>query len=94
MRPLIVIAALLAVSAAHAQGRPSSTRMTCAAAAGFVQERGAVVLGTGGDTFERVVTHAGYCFHGQTTRPVFAPTLDNRQCMVGWRCFDESRRSR
>ena len=87
--------ALIAIAAcatgAQAQGRPSTTAMTCAAAASFVASRGAVVIGTGGDTFERVVTSQSFCLRGQDTRPMFSPTRDNGACFVGYYCFDPPR---
>ena len=87
--------ALIAIAActtgAEAQGRPSATAMTCAAAASFVASRGAVVIGTGGDTFERVVTNQGFCLRGQDTRPMFSPTRDNGACFIGYYCFDPPR---
>jgi hypothetical protein len=89
------ISALTAVvafaSGALAQGRPSTTTMTCAAAKSFVQSRGAVVIGTGGDTYERVVTNQSFCQHGQETKPLFSPTRDNGACMIGYYCFDPTR---
>jgi hypothetical protein len=86
---LIAIAAC--VSGALAQGRPSTTAMTCAAASSFVASRGAVVIGTGGDTYERVVTNQSFCQHGQETKPLFSPTRDNGACMIGYYCFDPTR---
>ena len=87
--------ALIAIAActtgAEAQGRPSTTAMTCAAAASFVASRGAVVIGTGGDTFERVVTNQGFCLRGQDTRPMFSPTRDHGACFIGYYCFDPPR---
>ena len=38
---------------------------------------GAAVIGTGGDTYERVVTNQSFCQHGQETKPLFSPTRDN-----------------
>ena len=78
-------------SGAQAQGRPSTTAMTCAAASSFVASRGAVVIGTGGDTYERVVTNQSFCQHGQETKPLFSPTRDNGACMIGYYCFDPTR---
>jgi hypothetical protein len=95
MKAFVCLCAFLSMTgAALAQGRPSTTSMTCAAAASLVQQRGAVVLGTGGSTFDRAVRDASFCAQGQKLRPMFAPTTDNPNCHVGWRCFDESRESR
>ena len=76
---------------AFAQKRLSTTDMTCAGAAAFVASHGAVVIGTGGDTYERVVTGQGFCNRGEDTKPLFAPTRDNRTCFVGYYCFEYSR---
>jgi hypothetical protein len=45
-----------------------------------------VVLGTGGQTFDRFVNHSGFCAREEIAEQSFAPTLDNRQCPVGFRC--------
>ena len=88
---LTLTALAACASGALAQGRPSSTSMTCAAAANFVASRGAVVIGTGGDTFERAVAHQGFCLRGQDTRPLFSPTRDNNACFIGYYCYDPTR---
>jgi hypothetical protein len=95
MKPFgLVLVLAISAGAASAQTRQQTTSMSCAAAASLVQSRGAIVLGTGGDTFERFVRDASFCFRGQTTRPTFVPALDNRQCMVGYHCFDENPKDR
>jgi hypothetical protein len=81
---------LAACATAVAQGYPSTTQMTCSAARTTVVQNGAILLGTGGQTFDRVVRDTSFCIYGQRLRPVFAPTRDNPQCLVGDRCFDET----
>ena len=56
----------------------------------MVQSQGAVVIGTGGDTFDRAVRNASFCPPFSSTRPLFAPTRDNPSCLIGERCFDNS----
>ena len=92
MKRSIALASLLAglSSVALAQGRPSTTAMSCASAHGLVVQRGAAVLGTGGDTFERIVRDNSFCAYGQRLKPLFAPTRDNPHCYIGDYCFDES----
>ena len=87
-----ILASMLAITStvALAQGRPSTTAMTCSAARGVIQSRGAAVLGTGGDTYERIVRDMSFCAYGQKLRPLFAPTRDNPHCYVGDYCFDET----
>jgi hypothetical protein len=82
---LILIAA--AAPGAIATTRPSTTSMTCASAYTFVTQRGAVVIGTGGDTFDRAVAHQGFCERGEVTVPLYAPTLDKRTCFIGRTCI-------
>ena len=86
---LAVVLALLP-AAAGAQDRPSTTRMTCRQAAGLVQRRGAVVLGTGGQTFDRFVRDRSFCEATEVTEARVAPTLDAPQCPVGYRCREPS----
>lgn len=88
---IALMAGVACASGALAQGRPSTTAMTCAAASSFVASRGAVVIGTGGDTYERAVTNQSFCQHGQETKPLFSPTRDNGACLVGYYCFDPAR---
>jgi hypothetical protein len=87
--------AFLAVApvSAFAQGRPDSTAMSCAQARGVVTRAGAIVLGTGGPTFERVVNSAQFCTPDEFTQPFWAPTADARQCMVGYTCEPRAGRS-
>ena len=87
-RPLIIALAMACASTAMAQSRPSTTTMTCAAANAFVRARGAVVMGTGRDLFDRYVSDQSQCQRGQSTLPAVAPTTDNAQCMIGWRCIE------
>ena len=77
--------ALIATSAV-AQPRPSTVSMLCAQAAGIVAARGAVVLGTGGFTYDRFVADRRFCAITQTTEPAWVPTSDTTQCFVGYRC--------
>src|SRR4051812_44988545 len=95
MRPLRTLAFalpfLLPAAEALAQ-RPQPTAMTCRQAAALVFARGAVVLGTGGATYDRFVRDRGFCEITESTKPGYAPTLDNPQCVVGYRCFEPSGR--
>jgi hypothetical protein len=85
---MIAMASLTLSYTAHAQRRPDTTTMTCAAARGLVQSLGAVVMGTGGQTYDRLVRHRGFCTPSEITEVVFAPTKDNPACYVGDRCVE------
>ena len=76
------------------QPRPSTTRMTCAQAAGLVATSGAIVLATGPLTYDRFVAHTGHCQLGQIAQPIWVPTLDTPQCPIGSVCRDRSQRLR
>jgi len=77
---------LLMGSEAWSQGRPVSTTLTCARAAGLVASQGAVVLGTGVYTYDRYVSGQNFCLRGETTDPAWVPTVDNQRCFVGYQC--------
>ncbi len=88
MRSLIVLSIVLAGLPALAQGRPNTTAMTCAEARALVSRAGAVVLGTGGPTYDRYVLHRGFCTPSEQTEPAFVPTRDNPACYAGDRCIE------
>lgn len=90
----IALALSVVASAAVAQGRPSTTSMSCRSATSLVAAQGAAVLGTGGDTFDRFVSDRSFCPRGQILKPGFAAAADTPQCMVGWRCFEPSAENR
>lgn len=89
---LAALALPLAAGEAPAQGRPDATRLSCRQAAGLVQARGAVVLGTGGHTYDRFVADRRFCEVTEATRPAFVATADHPQCFVGYTCFEPSGR--
>lgn len=70
-----------------AQARPDTTTMSCNAAASLVNTRGAVVLGSGPSIYDRYVEDRGFCQIDEDTEPAFVPTADNRQCFVGYHCY-------
>lgn len=83
IRPALIL--ILLTSPALAQ-RPDTRSMTCQQAASLVANRGAVVLSTGPDIYDRYVRHEGMCWSGYYGRPAFAPTRDRPNCMVGYYC--------
>jgi hypothetical protein len=60
--------------------------MNCSQASSLVASRGAVVLSTGPVTYERYVAGLGHCALNEYLEPAYAPTGDNPQCMIGYRC--------
>lgn len=91
----IASAALLLIAtltAAGAQPRTSTTQIPCGQAQAIVQSQGAVVLGTGGPTYDRFVASQAFCERDETIRQAFVPALDTPQCPVGYRCVQAERR--
>ncbi|WP_375458622.1 hypothetical protein [uncultured Enterovirga sp.] len=91
----IALTTLLVASAALpavAQIEGSSVAMTCRQSAGLVRARGAVVLGTGGQTYDRFVSDRRFCQVTEQVRPAFAPTRDDPACLIGYTCFEPSNR--
>ena len=92
---LIAVTALVlgAMPAADAlaQGRPSTTGMSCTQAARLVAAQGAVVLGTGGQTYDRFVRDRSFCEPTEIARRAFRPARDNPSCLVGYTCYEPGR---
>jgi len=84
----IALSALLLLAAlpALAQPRPSTPERLCAANQRSVAASGAIVLGTGGHTYDRFVRDGGFCQHGDYVEPAFVPSRDTQSCFVGYRC--------
>lgn len=83
----VLALALLAVPA-PAEQRPSTTAFICAEANRLVAAQRGIVLGTGPYTYDRFASDASACSPEQTTEAAFAPTRDNPQCFIGYRCRD------
>ncbi|MDP3257344.1 MAG: hypothetical protein Q8S58_07365 [Bosea sp. (in: a-proteobacteria)] len=77
---------LLAAAPALAQSRPSTSDRSCAANRQSVAASGAIVLGTGGFTYDRFVRDRRFCEHGDYLEPAFVWSRDNPQCFIGYRC--------
>lgn len=52
----------------------------------MVAQQGAIVLGTGGATYQRLVRDTSFCQRLETAQTVYAPTRDTPQCPVGNAC--------
>ena len=90
-RIALATAALMFTTGSMAQSRPSTTALTCRDAAGLVYARGAIVLGTGGNTYDRFVRDRSFCTITEATQRAFVPTRDTPACPVGYRCYEPSR---
>jgi hypothetical protein len=85
-RILIGFMISVATTSAVAQPRPSTVAMGCGHASGLVASAGAIVLGTGGHTYDRFVRDGSFCVRGEVTEPVWVLARDTPQCFVGYRC--------
>ncbi|WP_306222855.1 hypothetical protein [Bosea beijingensis] len=88
---VIALALLLPAGIAAAQTRPSTVSRPCAASQRDVQVNGAIVLGTGGYTYDRFVRDRSFCLVNEVTDPAFAPSADTQACFVGYRCKSKMR---
>jgi len=73
-------------SGALAQSRPSTLDGPCIASQRLVAARGAVVLGTGPNTYDRFVRDRTFCLASEYTETAYAPAADTPQCFIGFRC--------
>jgi hypothetical protein len=64
--------------------------MNCGQARGFLAARGAAVIGTGGQTYDRFVRDRSFCQPTETTQAAFVPTRDTPECFIGYRCREPS----
>jgi hypothetical protein len=85
-RTVIVLVLSVLAASAVAQTRPSTVAMQCGASRQLVFARGAVVLGTGGYTYDRFVRDESFCAIGEYAQQAFVPSLDTPSCFVGYRC--------
>ena len=90
----LALGLLIVPASAMAQGRPLSTAMNCAQAAGLINARGAVVMSTGAYTYDRYVRDRSFCTPSETTKPDFIPTRDAAACFIGYRCIEVVRGGR
>jgi hypothetical protein len=85
-RAVIVLVLSALTTGAQAQTRPLTVSMPCEASRQLVLARGAVVLGTGGYTYDRFVRDQSFCAIGEYTRQAFVLSLDTPTCFVGYSC--------
>ena len=90
-RPILIVTLLLLATPAFAQGRPSTVAMSCTQTARLVNAQGAIVLGTGGQTYDRFVRDRSFCEPTEIARRAFRPTRDNPSCLIGYTCYEPSR---
>lgn len=82
----IALAISLVTAGAQAQTRPSTVDMPCGASRQLVFTRGAIVLGTGGMTFDRFVRDQTFCDVTEYAQSAYVPSRETPVCFVGYRC--------
>jgi hypothetical protein len=87
-------ALMLTALASAAVARPSTTDMTCAQARNVVLRQGGVVLGTGGQTYDRFVRDRSFCEPTEIGKRAFVPSRDTPQCFVGYTCYEPGQSDR
>jgi hypothetical protein len=76
MKKLVLAVMVSALTTgAWAQNRPTTTAMACGQAARLVASRGAVILATGGNTYDRFVSDGRFCLTTETSRRRHAAVL-------------------
>jgi len=68
------------------------TRVTCVQAKAYIQQNKAIVMSTSQYTYTRIVSNQGSCSPSQTTKRLYAPTVDNPKCQVGNECRERTTR--
>jgi len=86
MKAAILLGLFLLTTGAHAQTRASTLSMTCQAGRQLVFTRGAVVLGTGGNTYDRFVRDRSFCDVTEYAQTAYVPSLETSRCFIGYRC--------
>jgi hypothetical protein len=79
------------LDAALAQSRPSTTNRPCSVNRQSVAVNGAIVLGTGGYSYDRFVANRSFCEFDEGVEPAWVPSRDMSSCFVGYRCKSRDR---
>lgn len=87
---ILTLAIILNAGMAAAQTRPSTVSRPCAASQRDVQVNGAIVLGTGGYTYDRFVRDRSFCEFNEGLDPAFVVSRDNQACFIGYRCKNQA----
>ena len=94
MTRTMLLAAVLLASPAAVEARPSTPTMSCTQARNVVLREGAIVLGTGGYTYDRFVRDRSFCQPTEVEKRAFVPSRDTAQCFVGYTCYEPGRGDR
>jgi hypothetical protein len=86
-RLALALAALVAmISNCDAGTMLQTSGLACSVIANVVSSRGAVLLATGGDNFDRYVSDQSQCALGEQIAPAWVKSADSASCFVGFTC--------
>ena len=80
----------MSLGASAQQGMPQTRTMTCADVQALVAKRGAVLLATGPNSYDRYVRDNSYCSYPEQVNPEWVPTLNGSCNVGGGTCWDPS----
>jgi hypothetical protein len=83
----LFLGSLLAATALAQEG-PNARAMTCAQTKAIIQSKGASLINSGPDVYNRYVKDAAYCLEDQYLAPAWVRTLDSKACFIGYYCTD------
>lgn len=87
---IIAITISLAVSVPVAVARVNTTNLNCSQAKDLVSSRGAIVLDTSRNAFDRYVANRSFCPVGDHTIRAYVPTRNKKSCWIGYTCSSSS----
>lgn len=82
----MLIALIATSSGGLAENRAFAPALSCRVIANTVASSGAVVLGAGGDSFDRYVSDQSQCALGEVIAPAWVRSADSSSCFVGYTC--------
>ncbi len=83
---VVLSIALVTATTGDAQTRASTVNRSCATSRQDVLSQGAVVIGTGGHTYDRFVRDRSFCELNEVVEPAWVPSRDAQACFIGYRC--------
>ena len=85
-----IASAVIAISfAMPAEARINTTNLSCNQAKDLVYSRGAIVLSTGRNTYDRFVRNRSFCPISDYTKRAYVRTRDRRSCNIGYTCTSD-----
>lgn len=87
---VVAVVAASVGSSAQAQEGQNLRKMPCSEAQALVKTKGAAVLHSGPNIFNRYVKDAAFCAEDMVLKPAWAKTQNVQACFVGYICTDNN----